>query len=161
VRFGDTGPSVGSPPSGYDGKTPPDKWCLSPSDTVSAHTSADYSGTSQRWTMREWSNVTLSSLKSLLSDTSGEGDTLRLVYGKAPRIDTAEAIEFVSDEKLCRAAAEILNRELLGWKAGPPPVALLRVHHYLFAYPSRAQLGEWGLLAGMDEKLTIRGVGTW
>jgi hypothetical protein len=161
VRFGSSGPSVGSPPSAYDGKAPPDKWCLSPADTVSAHTAADYSGTSQRWTMREWTDATLPSLESILSDTSGSGDTLRLVYGKAPRIDKSEAIEFVSDEKLCRAAAEILNRDLLGWKVGPPPVALLRVHHYLFAYPSRTQLGEWGLAAGMDEKLTIRGVGTW
>jgi len=161
VRAANTGPSIGSPPSAYHGEHPPDKWCLDSADTLSAHTAADYSSMSRRWTMAEWADVTISTLHSFLSDTSEEGATVRLVFGAPPRIEESRTIEIVSDEALCRAVARVLNRELLGWKVGPPPVALLRIDHYLYAYPSRTQLGEWGLVAGMDEKLTIRGVGTW
>lgn len=105
--------------------------------------------------------MTTSTLHSFLSDTSNEGVAVRHVFGAPGLIEKSDSIEIVSDEALCEAAARVLNRELLGWKVGPPPVALLRVNHYLYAYPSRTQLGEWGLVAGMDEKLTIRGVGTW
>jgi hypothetical protein len=160
VRMGSSGPSRGAPPSGFRGEHPPGKWCLAPSDTFSARTPADFA-MGAPWTMREWSEVSLDGLKEFLSDTSDDGAILRKVFGGAPLISTSDNIEVVADEKLCRSAARVINRDLLGWSVGPPPIALFRVRHYLFAYPSNAFRGEWGYVVGMDEKLTIRGVGTW
>ena len=161
IRAGSGGPSRSAPPSAFQGKHPPEKWCLAPADTFSARTHADFGPPGARWTMREWSAVTLAGISQFLGDTSSEGVVLRKVFGDAPLITKSDAIVFVSDEKLCRAAAEIINRELLGWKVGPPPIALISVRHFLLAYPSNALLGEWGYAIGMDEQLHIRGVGTW
>lgn len=161
VRAGSGGPSRSAPPSAFKGEHPPEKWCLTPSDTFSARTRADFGPPGARWTMREWSGVTLAGIQQFLGDSSNEGIVLRKVFGGAPLITKADKVDFVTDERLCHAAAEVINRDLLGWKVGPPPIALVRVRHFLLAYPSNALLGEWGYAIGMNEQLNIRGVGTW
>ena len=72
-----------------------------------------------------------------------------------------DSIVQVTDEDACRAIAEILNRELLGWQVGPPPVVIFRVRDYLIAYPSNARVGEFEMAVGMGLDRRIRGVATW
>jgi hypothetical protein len=72
-----------------------------------------------------------------------------------------DSIVQVTDERACRDIAEILNRGLLGWQVGPPPVVVFRVRDYLVAYPSNARMGEFGLAVGMSVGRQIRGVATW
>jgi hypothetical protein len=57
--------------------------------------------------------------------------------------------------------AQIVNRDLLGWEVGPPPMVVFRVRDYLIAYPSNARMGEFGMAVGMNLKHQIRGVATW
>jgi hypothetical protein len=67
----------------------------------------------------------------------------------------------ITDEPTCREIAGILNRDVLGWSVGPPPVVIFRVRDYLVAYPSNARRGEWGLAVGMTLRREIRGVALW
>jgi hypothetical protein len=111
--------------------------------------------------MKQWLAVTRGTLAEFLRDTSEEGSKVRQVFGKPPRLEKSDSLELVSDEALCQEAARVINRDLLGWHNGPPPIALFRVRHYLFAHPARTQLGEWGLIVALNEKMIIQGVGTW
>ncbi|HKT07383.1 MAG TPA: hypothetical protein VJR24_05765 [Gemmatimonadaceae bacterium] len=89
------------------------------------------------------------------------GDTWRKVLGGAPKLTPADSIVQIEDEATCRDVAQILNRELLGWRVGPPPVVIFRVRDYLIAYPSNARRGEFGLVVGMSLQRQIRGVAGW
>jgi hypothetical protein len=110
VRYGG-GPSVGAPPSDYTGETPPAQWCLQ----ATRRAPGDFGVTGQNWTQasRSW-------LRQVLSDTTHHGNVWRQVLGGAPQLAATDSIVQVTDEDTCRAIAEILNRELLGWKVGPP-----------------------------------------
>jgi len=55
----------------------------------------------------------------------------------------------------------VVNRGVLGWDVGPPPVVVFRVRDYLVAYPSNARMGEFGMAVGMNLGHQIRGVATW
>ncbi len=67
----------------------------------------------------------------------------------------------MTDERECREISRIINRDLLGWQVGPPPIVVFRVRDYLIAYPSNAGLGEFGLAVGMSLRREIRGVAAW
>jgi hypothetical protein len=148
VRYGG-GPSVGPPPSDFTGETPPTAWCLQ----ATGRASGDFGG--------NWTETSRSWLDQVLSDTTSLGDGWRTVLGGAPRLEASDTIIQVIDERTCREIALILNRELLGWTVGPPPVVVFRVRDYLVAYPSKARLGEFGLAVGMSLRREIRGVATW
>jgi hypothetical protein len=151
VRYGG-GPSVGAPPSDYSGAKPPADWCL----RATRRAPGDFGVTGQNWTQasRSW-------LRRVLSDTTRLGAGWRKVLGGAPELAPSDSIVQVTDKGECRVIAEILNRELLGWKVGPPPVVVFRVKDYLIAYPSNARMGEFGMAAGMTLGHQIRGVATW
>jgi hypothetical protein len=151
VRYGG-GPSVGAPPSDYSGAKPPAKWCLH----ATRRAPGDFGVTGQNWTQasRSW-------LRQVLSDTTGLGAGWRKVLGGAPKLARRDSIVQVTDEVECRVIAETLNRELLGWDVGPPPVVVFRVKDYLIAYPSNARMGEFGMAAGMTLGHEIRGVASW
>jgi hypothetical protein len=151
VRYG-SGPSVGAPPSDYTGAKPPARWCLQ----ATRRAPGDFAVTGQTWTQasRSW-------LREVLSDSTDLGTGWRRVLGGAPRLAPADSIVQVTDEPTCHAIAEILNRELLGWDVGPPPVVVFRVRDYLIAYPSNARMGEFGMAVGMSLRRQIRGVSTW
>jgi hypothetical protein len=151
VRYGG-GPSVGAPPSDYSGAKPPAAWCL----RATRRSSGDFGVTGQNWSQasRSW-------LRQVLSDTTDHGAGWRKVLGGAPQLAPSDSIVQLTDEVECRAIAEILNRELLGWEVGPPPVVVFRVKDYLIAYPSNASMGEFGMAAGMTLRHHIRGVATW
>ncbi len=151
VRYGG-GPSVGAPPSDYTGEEPPAEWCL----RATRRAPGDFGVTGQNWTQasRSW-------LRQVLSDTTDHGAGWRKVLGGAPELAPSDSIVQVTDEIECHAIAETLNRELLGWEVGPPPVVVFRVKDYLLAYPSNARMGEFGMAAGMTLKHQIRGVATW
>lgn len=100
-------------------------------------------------------------LRQVLSDTTDWGAGWRRVLGGAPQLAAQDSIVQVTDERACREIAAIVNRELLGWKVGPPPVVVFQVRDYLVAYPSNARMGEFGLAVGMDLEHRIRGVATW
>lgn len=151
VRYGG-GPSVGAPPSDYTGATPPPQWCLQ----ATGRAPGDFGVTGQSWTeaSRSW-------LRRVLADTTDLGAGWRKVLGGAPRVGPRDTIVQVTDERACRDIAAIINRELLGWQVGPPPVVVFRVLDYLVAYPSNARMGEFGLAIGMSLGHEIRGVATW
>jgi hypothetical protein len=67
----------------------------------------------------------------------------------------------VLDESTCHDIAKMLNRDLLGWDVGPPPVVIFDVRGFLIAFPSNARRGEWGMAAGVGADHRIRGVATW
>ncbi|HET8944913.1 MAG TPA: hypothetical protein VFO59_09050 [Dehalococcoidia bacterium] len=83
------------------------------------------------------------------------------MLGGAPTLAPGDSIVQVTEEGECRVIADILNRELLGWDVGPPPVVVFRVKDYLIAYPSNARMGEFGMAVGMTLGHEIRGVATW
>jgi hypothetical protein len=83
------------------------------------------------------------------------------VLGGAPTLTLRDSIVEVTDESTCNRAAQIVNRDVLGWRVGPPPVVIFRVVDYLIVYPSNARLGEFGYAVGMSRDLVIRGVATW
>jgi hypothetical protein len=151
VRYGG-GPSVGAPPSDYSGAKPPAEWCL----RATRRAPGDFGVTGQNWTQasRSW-------LRQVLSDTTDHGAGWRKVLGGAPKLAPSDSIVQVTDEVECRVIAETLNRELLGWEVGPPPVVVFRVKDYLIAYPSNARMGEFGMAAGMTLRHQIRGVASW
>jgi hypothetical protein len=151
VRYGG-GPSVGAPPSDYSGAKPPTTWCL----RATRRAPGDFGVTGQNWTQasRSW-------LRQVLSDTTDHGAGWRKVLGGAPQLAPSDSIVQVTDEVECRIIAEKLNRELLGWEVGPPPVVVLRVKDYLIAFPSNARMGEFGMAAGMTLRHQLRGVATW
>ena len=150
VRYGG-GPSVGAPRSDFTGEAAPERWCL----VTDAPGAADMSrGRSWRMVSRGW-------LRRILSDTTDFGETWRRVLGGAPTMSPADSLTEVTDETICRAVAGTLSRELLGWPVGPPPVTVMEVRGYLFAFPSNAWMGEFGYAVGMDRTDRIRGVGTW
>lgn len=151
VRYGG-GPSVGAPPSDYTGATPPAAWCL----RATGGARGDLGGPD-----RSWTEISRSWLRQVLSDTTDWGATWRKVLGGAPTLVPSDSITQVTDEGACRAIAQILNRDLLGWRVGPPPVVVFRVRDYLIAYPSNARMGEFGLAVGMTLQREIRGVATW
>jgi hypothetical protein len=97
----------------------------------------------------------------VLSDTTDFGTNWRKVLGGAPPFAQGDSIVQVTDEDECREIAQIINRDLLGWKVGPPPVVVFRVGDHLIAYPSNAGRGEFGLAVGMNLQREIRGVSTW
>ena len=148
ARYGG-GPSVGPPPSDYTGAVPPAAWCLQ----TTGQASGDFGGA--------WTTTSRSWLRQVLSDTTRFGAVWRRVLGGAPQITTADSIVQITDESTCRAIAETLNREVLGWRVGPPPVVVFRVRDHLLAYPSNATRGEWGLAVGMTLRREIRGVALW
>ena len=152
ARYGG-GPSVGAPRSDFMGKAPPSQWCLMNDAPGRADLSAG----------RSWREVSESWLGQVLSDTTEWGQGWRKVLGGAPTIaeDDSTAIQQVTEEPVCRAVAEILNRDLLGWKVGPPPVVVFRVRDFLVAHPSNAWRGEFGYAVGMSPELRIRGVAVW
>jgi hypothetical protein len=151
VRYGG-GPSVGAPPSDFMGETPPSQWCLQ----ATGRAPGDFGVTGQSWTeaSRSW-------LRQVLGDTTELGAGWRKVPGGAPSLATRDSIVQVTDEGACRDIAEIINRGLLGWQVGPPPVVVFRVRDYLIAYPSNARMGEFGFAVGMSLRREIRGVATW
>jgi len=153
ARYGG-GPSVGAPPSDYTGAKAPDVWCLQPTGRATG----DFGVSGQRWldVSRGW-------LRQILSDSTEWGSTWRGVLGSAPRLapaDTGSVVQ-VLDEVECQQVAAILNRDVLGWIVGPPPVVILRVREHLIAYPSNARRGEWGLAVAMNRSHRILGVATW
>jgi len=148
VRYGG-GPSVGPAPSDYTGAAPPARWCL----RAIGRAAGDFGG--------QWTETSRGWLREVLSDTTDLGDGWRKVLGGAPRLTRADSIVQIDDETVCRSVADILNRELLGWSVGPPPVVIFRVRDYLIAYPSNARRGEFGLAVGMSVAQQIRGVATW
>lgn len=151
VRYGD-GPSVGAPPSSFKGDAPPAKWCLEATD----HARGDFGRTGKSWT-----EISRSWLRQVLSDTSDFGSGWRKVLGGAPQLAQSDSIIQITDEDECRAIAEVINHDILGWKVGPPPVVVFRVRDYLIAYPSNAGMGEFGLAVGMNLEREIRAVSTW
>jgi len=148
ARYGG-GPSVGPPPSDYTGAVAPATWCLQ----TTGQASGDFGGA--------WTNTTRVWLRQVLSDTTGFGAVWRRVLGGAPQLTSADSIVQVTDEATCRDIAERLNRDVLGWRVGPPPVVIFRVRDHLVAYPSNARRGEWGLAVGMTLGREIRGVALW
>lgn len=108
-----------------------------------------------------WKTVSRGWLRQVLTDTTEFGTTWRDVLGGAPRMTSADSIVEVTDEETCRAAAQLINRDLLGWRVGPPPVVVFRVREYLIAFPSNARMGEWGFAVGLGTGSAIRGVATW
>ena len=151
VRYG-SGPSVGAPPSDYTGSAPPSQWCLQ----ANARAPGDFGVTGQSWVAasRSW-------LRQVLSDTTDWGAGWRKALGGAPQLLPSDSIIQVTDERSCRSIAQIVNRDLLGWDVGPPPMVVFRVRNYLIAYPSNARMGEFGMAVGMTLKHQIRGVATW
>jgi hypothetical protein len=139
ARYGG-GPSFGSPNSDFDGSRPPTQWCL-PTD--------------------QWGEASLGWLRRVLSDTTEFGDGWRKVLGGAATLRASDSLTVVRDEALCRRAADVVNREVLGWSVGPPPIFLVRVRNGLIAYPSNAQLGEFGQAVALDSALHVLGVATW
>ena len=148
VHYG-SGPSVGPPPSDYTGAKPPSKWCLQANGRASGDFGGIWTETSRGW------------LRQVLSDSTDLGDGWRKVLGGAPRLTLSDSIVQIEDEAVCRDVAQILNRDLLGWRIGPPPVVIFRVRDYLIAYPSNARRGEFGLAVGMSLQRQIRAVSTW
>ena len=112
-------------------------------------------------TGQNWTEVSRSWLRQILEDTTDHGRAWRKVLGGAPQLGPSDSIVQVTNEATCREVAEILNRDLLGWDVGPPPVVVFRVRDFLIAYPSNARMGEFGMAAGMTLKRRIRGVATW
>jgi hypothetical protein len=100
-------------------------------------------------------------LRQVLSDTTDWGDGWRRVLGGAPRLAQADSIVQITTERRCRDIAQIVNRDVLGWDVGPPPMVVFQVHDYLIAYPSNARMGEFGLAVGMSLQYRIRGVAAW
>ena len=148
ARYGG-GPSVGAPPSDFTGATPPTKWCLEAIGRAPGDLGGQWTRTSRSW------------LRQVLSDSTDHGDSWRKVLGGAPRLTASDSITQIMDEDACREIARILNRDVLGWKVGPPPVVVFRVRDYLIAYPSNARRGEWGLAVGMTLQRRIRGIAVW
>lgn len=148
VRYGE-GPSVGPPPSDFTGAKPPAKWCLEATGRASGDLGGVWTQTSRGW------------LRQVLGDTADLGHDWRKVLGGAPRLAPSDSIVQIIDEETCRDVAQILNRDLLGWRVGPPPVVIFRVRDYLIAYPSNARRGEFGLAVGMSLRRQIRAVATW
>ena len=146
------GPSVGAPPSDFTGEAPPPQWCLQ----ATRRASGDFGMSQQSWT-----EVSRSWLHHVLSDTTDHGAGWRKVLGGAPRVSARDSIVQVLDERACHEISEIINRGLLGWEKGPPPVVVFRVRDYLIAYPSNARMGEFGLAVGLSLEHQIRGVVTW
>ena len=151
VRYGG-GPSVGAPPSDYTGERPPTAWCLK----ATGRSRGDFGMAGWNWTAasRSW-------LHDVLSDATKHGEVWRRVLGGAPQLTAGDSIIQVLDEPTCHDIAEILNRDLLGWDAGPPPVVVFQMRDYLIAYPSNAHLGEFGMAVGMSMDRQIRGVASW
>lgn len=151
ARYGG-GPSVGAPPSDFTGEKAPAKWCLQ----TTARAPGDFGASGHSWmdASRGW-------LRQVLSDTSEHGTGWRKVLGGAPQLAAADSIVQITDENTCRDIAQILNRDVLGWAVGPPPVVIFQVREYLIAYPSNARRGEWGLAVGMTTRREIRGVAVW
>jgi hypothetical protein len=151
VRYGG-GPSVGAPPSDFTGSVPPSRWCLQPTGRAPG----DFGVTGRSWTesSRSW-------LRQVLADSTSVGESWRRVLGGAPRLTPGDSVVQVTDEPTCRAVADSINRRILGWQAGPPPVVIFRVRDYLVAYPSNVQMGEFGMAVGMSMAHRIRGVATW
>jgi hypothetical protein len=89
------------------------------------------------------------------------GDTWRKVLGGAPRLAPTDSIVQITDEQRCHAIAAIVNRDVLGWQVGPPPMVVFQVRQYLIAYPSNARMGEFGYAVGMSTHHVIQGVATW
>jgi hypothetical protein len=143
---------VGAPPSDYLGAAPPSQWCLE----ATGRASGDLRGTGPTWT-----DVSRSWLRQVLSDTTEFGAGWRKVLGGAPTIAPRDTIVQMTDEQACRSIAEIINRELLGWPVGPPPVVAFRVRDFLVVYPSNARMGEFGFAVGMSLDRQVRGVATW
>lgn len=151
ARYGG-GPSVGAPPSSFTGEKPPDKWCLE----TDARGHGDFGQVGWGWTTasRNW-------LRQVLSDSTEHGTAWRKVLGGAPMLAASDSIVQILDEAACREIAQIVNRDVLGWTVGPPPVVVFRVKDHLIAYPSNARRGEWGLAVGMTLQRQIRGVAVW
>lgn len=148
VRYGG-GPSVGPPPSDFDGSRAPVQWCL----TATGRSTGDLAG--------PWDQMSRGWLSQVLTDSTDHGAGWREVLGGAPRLAPADSIVQLTDETICREVALQLNRELLGWKVGPPPVVIYQLDSYLIVFPSNARMGEFGLAVGMALDRTIRGVATW
>lgn len=148
VRYGG-GPSVGPPPSDFTGAKAPDNWCLQATGRASGDLGGVWTETSRGW------------LRQVLSDSTHLGDNWRTVLGGAPHLVPSDSIAQIIDEAVCRDVAQILNRDLLGWSVGPPPVVIFRVRDYLIAYPSNARRGEFGLAVGMSLQRQIRAVAVW
>lgn len=151
VRYGG-GPSVGAPPSDYTGAKPPTQWCL----RATGRPPGDFGISGGNWT-----EVSRSWLRRVLSDTTHWGAVWRQVLGGAPSLAPRDSIIQVTDESACREIAGIINHAVLGWDVGPPPVVVFRVRRYLIAYPSNARMGEFGLAVGMTLRYEIRGIATW
>jgi hypothetical protein len=151
VRYGG-GPSVGAPPSDFMGQTPPSVWCLATDGAGGGDLSPR--GTHFKEVSRGW-------LRQVLSDTGRLGQGWRKVLGGAPTLTPRDSIVEVADESTCKQAARVINRDVLGWAVGPPPVVMFRIGEYLIVYPSNARLGEFGYAAGMRRDLVIRGVAAW
>ena len=139
VRYGG-GPSMGAPHSDFDGTRVPLRWCLP---------------------VGEWERFSRQWLAANLSDTSSLGTGWRAALGGAPQLRTSDTVAFVADDELCRRVANVINRELLGWSVGPPPVVVLRMRDRFIAFPSNPWRGEFGYAVHLDQTLRVLGVATW
>jgi hypothetical protein len=147
VRYGG-GPSVGPPISSFTGQAPPTEWCLRSAGRATGDLGGNWLQTSRGW------------LRQVLSDSSELG-AWHKVLGGAPVLVATDSITQVLDEVTCREIAQMLNRDLLGWEVGPPPVVVFRIRDFLIAFPSNARRGEFGMAAGMGLDHRIRGVAAW
>lgn len=139
---------MGPPISNFTGQVRPTEWCLRSAGQATGDMGGNWLRTSREW------------LRQVLSDTSGMS-AWHKVLGGAPVIAPTDSITQVLDEATCHEIADVLNRDLLGWEVGPPPVVIFSVRDFLIAFPSNARRGEWGMAAGMGADHRIRGVAAW
>ena len=151
VRYGG-GPSIGPPPSSYTGEAPPEVWCWD--ESVVAQGDVGVAGFG-------WNEATTSWLRQLLTDSAGLGPRWREAIGGTPPLSEGDTLLRVDDDPACREMALIVNRDVLGWEVGPPPVVVLQHRDFSFVFPSNASRGEFGLVIGLDSSRQIRGVLTW
>lgn len=95
-----------------------------------------------------------------LRDTTEFGEGWRRALGRAPSLPPADTATFEYDDDVCQQAATVINRDLLRWKVDPP-VLLLRAGGHLFAFPSDASIGEFGIVVHLDRSSRILGALTW
>ena len=152
VRYGG-GLSVGPPLLDARDSTSATRWCLEP-PTHRAPGDYGHAGAT-------WRDATLTSLFRVLTDSTEHGVLWRRIVGDAPRLAQGESITAERDEATCRAIADVVHREVLGWRDGPTPVVVLRARDFLLVFPALAARGEWGLAVGMNADHTVKGVVTW
>ena len=129
---------------------PPARWCL----RSTAPATGDFAVSG-----RSWIEITRGWLHTVLGYPTPDQSGWRAVLG-APLVQPGDSIVQVFDEAECRRIAQVINRDVLGWRMAPP-VVVLRVRGYTVAFPANARFGEFGLAVGLDARRVIRGVAAW